>query len=481
MRTNTRGKPTPVFTAEGGKGAVITPEQRLRRMCLTAMLFEKQFYQSGGEHAAQVVATIGDMEGRYGTAPMIAKVMALAAECRNQMYLRHMPLFLLSILTRYKGSGTSVAAGLERCIQRPDELGEFVAIYAKMYPEAVRASIDYRTGKPSGARKGVKLAAGVKRGLAAAFRKFTPYQLAKYNRNSEFSLTDILRLVKPKPGYAQQGQTWKQLIAGKLEAPDTWEVQLSAGADKKATFERLITEDKLGGLAFLRNLRNMQQAGVSIEVLRRRFAGDFKKVLPYRFIAAAKYAPTLVSEIDDAMIRSTQDFTKLPGHTALIIDVSRSMEVKMSSQSEMTRLEAASALAIIVRELSDSAQVFTFSNNVAVIPSYRGMALANAIDKSQQHQSTMLSAAMNAIGVEVRAGRLQPFDRVVVVTDEQTHDGIGEAKGLGYLINVGSDRVGVGYPSANGWVHIDGFSERIVDFIYNHEQIKADVRPAEED
>lgn len=480
MRMNTRGKPTPVFTAEGGQGTRVSPDLTLRRMALTAMLFEKQFYQSGSEHSKTVIDTIAEMEQTFGTVEMIRRVLMLAVECREQMYLRHMPLFLLSALTRFTGSGTSVAIGLARCIQRPDEMGEFIAIYAKMFPEAIRSSIDYRTGLLSGARKGVKLSAGAKRGLAQAFRKFNPYQLAKYNRDAEYSLTDVIRLVKPKPGHAQQSQTWKSLIKKTLASPDTWEVALSAGKDKKATWERLIQEGRLGGLAFLRNLRNMQKDGVSLELIRQRFKEPFPKVLPYRFIAAAKYAPSLVAEVDEAMLRSTVSMTKLPGHTAIIVDVSRSMKDPMSSYSDMVRRDAASALSIILRELCNSTQVFTFSNHVVIIPSYRGMALSAAINDSQPHGGTELRAAMNAIGVEVRAGRVPAFDRVIVITDEQTRDGVGQAAGLGYMINVGANMIGVGYPD-KGWVHIDGFSERIVDFIYNHEGIKANTQLVEED
>jgi 60 kDa SS-A/Ro ribonucleoprotein len=52
------------------------------------------------------------------------------------------------------------------------------------------------------------------------------------------------------------------LIAGELSAPDTWEVALSSGADKRAAWERLLREQKLGALALVRNLRNLREAGV---------------------------------------------------------------------------------------------------------------------------------------------------------------------------------------------------------------------------
>ena len=41
-----------------------------------------------------------------------------------------------------------------------------------------------------------------------------------------------------------------------------------------------------------------------------------------------------------------------------------------------------------------------------------------------------------------------------------------ESKGLGYMINVASNRNGVGY---GRWCHIDGFSEQVLRFIAEHE------------
>ena len=67
----------------------------------------------------------------------------------------------------------------------------------------------------------------------------------------------MLFLVHAKPKDDSQAALWKRLVDGELATPDTSEVELSAGKDKKETFERLLLEGKLGGLAVLRNLRNM--------------------------------------------------------------------------------------------------------------------------------------------------------------------------------------------------------------------------------
>jgi hypothetical protein len=62
----------------------------------------------------------------------------------------------------------------------------------------------------------------------------------------------------------------------------------------------------------------------------------------------------------------------------------------------------------------------------------------------------------------VEAAVREGYDRLVVITDEQSHDRVPAPKGKGYVINVASARNGVGYGE---WTHIDGWSEAVIDYI----------------
>jgi hypothetical protein len=75
--------------------------------------------------------------------------------------------------------------------------------------------------------------AGSKRGLARAFRKFSAHSLAKYDRGTGVKLGDVLRLTHAKPRDAEQAALRKRVVARDLDAPDTWGVALSAGANKR--------------------------------------------------------------------------------------------------------------------------------------------------------------------------------------------------------------------------------------------------------
>jgi 60 kDa SS-A/Ro ribonucleoprotein len=349
-------------------------------------------------------------------------------------------------LARRKGTGPLVAETLEQVIQRADELGEFVAMYWK--------------------EKKQPLSARVKRGLARAFPKFEAYQLAKYDREAVVKLRDVLFLCHAKPRNADQAAVWKQLVEGKLEAPDTWEVALSARKDKKETFERLLSEGKLGGMAVLRNLRLMTAAGVSPKLIRERLGKGVARALPFRFVTAARHAPKLEEAIEAAMLKGINELEKLPGSRGLVVDVSGSMNYRLSAKGESTRMDAAAGLAILLREKSDEFAIATFSDTCVELPPRRGFALRDAIVKSQAHSGTYLKRALAYLyeGAEWRE-----LDRLIVVTDEQSHDGILPARTANaYVLNVAPYKPGISY--GDGWTHIDGWSERVVDYILGVEK-----------
>jgi 60 kDa SS-A/Ro ribonucleoprotein len=408
-RMNTVLSGPPVRTHEGAPAVRLTPIRELRRSVLTALLWEDGFYEKGSALAARVADLVPQCRPE--------DVAALAIEARDTMYLRHVPLFLVRQLARIKGNGAIVQATLTHVIQRPDEMGEYLAMYWN--------------GQTAGTSKRPEpLSAGSKRGLADAFRKFSAYQLAKYDRDSGVKLRDVLRLVHAKAQNVEQGALWKRVIARDLETPDTWEVSLSAGKNKRETFERLLTEKKLGALAFLRNLRNMIEAGVDPALVRARFAGPLDKVLPFRFIAAVRHAPAFAQELNDAMLRVTAELPRLAGTTIVLVDVSPSMAVALSAKSEMQRMDAGTGLAVLIREVAESARVFAFSSHLGEVPAYRGLALADMIRRAVPSNGTLLGTA-----------------------------------GAAYMINLSTSKHGVGY--GQGWTaHIDGWSERVLDFIH---------------
>lgn len=429
-----------IFTHEGARARKFTPEQELRRTLMNCLLWEDQFYEDGVSIADRIKTLVPQVDP--------ARVAALAIEAREAMKLRHASLLVVREMARHEKHRVLVADTLARIIQRPDEMTELLAIY---WADVLG---------PMQQRKRQPVSAQIKKGLARALTKFDAYQLAKYDRDGAVRIRDVLFLVHAKPKDDGQEKVWKQLVDGTLPSPDTWEVSLSSGKDKRETFERLIADKKLGGLALLRNLRLMQKAEVPRATIAEAIAAiRTDRILPYRFVSAARYAPDFEPELEAAMLKSLNGYVRLSGRTRLLIDVSGSMDVALSAQSEMTRLEAACGLAVLAREVCDEVEIFTFSNEVVKVPPRRGFALRDAIVRSQPHGGTELGKAVTAID---RKG-----DRLIVFTDEQSHDRVPSPKGRGVMVNVASYQHGVG----NGpWLRVDGFSEAVIAWIAAQEE-----------
>ena len=421
-------------THEGAPARNMSTQLQLRRSVLACLLWEEQFYEDGVEIAGRIAELVPKVDAET--------VAALAVEAREKMKLRHAPLLVVREMARHATHRKLVAETLARVIQRADELAEFVAIY-------------WKDGR-------VPLSAQVKKGLAAAFPKFDEYALAKYDRGGPIKLRDVLFLAHAKPRDAAQAEVWKRLIAEELTVPDTWEVALSTGADKREAWERLLREQKLGGLALLRNLRNMREAGVEEDlVLGALRSMNAARVLPFRFLAAARYASQWEEALEQAMLKCVASQEKLAGKTIVLVDVSGSMTAPLSRRSDMQRTDVAYGLAVLLREIGEKVAVFSFSDKLVEVPARRGFALRDVIDASQRHNGTRLGQAVDELNKN-HASDNHGYDRLIVISDEQAHDTVPAPKGKGYVINVASYKNGVGYGK---WTHIDGWSESVVEYI----------------
>lgn len=443
-RLNTKNDHYRPRTHGGALAHNLSAEQRLERSVMSCMLFEGEFYEDGQSIAKRIWETAQDVSPSF--------LAGLAVRAREQMNLRHAPLMLLSALAKI-GSGSSLVGDtIARVIKRADEPGELLAIHAKMN------GVSPHDVKPV-------ISAQMKRGIATALRKFDAYQLAKYNRDTAIKLRDVIFLTHPKPVDDEQANVWRDLINGQLAAPDTWEVGLSSGGDKHETFTRLLKDGKLGYLALLRNLRNMSEAGVEPQLVRQAIIDrkGAQRVLPFRYVAAARAAPRYERELDKALLASIDETTSFDGETIILVDVSASMRTSLSARSDLTRMDAAATLASV---FPGNVRVFTFSSSTVEVPPRRGISGVDTIKNSQRHSMTNLADA-------IRDVNKLDHDRLIVITDEQAtgnswgNDTVPDARvDRAYMINVASAEHGVGY---GAWTHIDGFSEQVLNYIKAYE------------
>tara|TARA_R110000868_G_C10910596_1_gene764937 strand:+ start:600 stop:1952 length:1353 start_codon:yes stop_codon:yes gene_type:complete len=448
MKTNVRAAGVPAtFTHEGlPTDRHTSPFKRLERSVMACLLWEDDFYESGESIAKRIQSLIPQCDPE--------QVASLAILARTQMRLRSVPLLLAAALTQLRWKG--IADLLPEIIQRADELTEFLAVWTKLEKRAGQKQLN-------------KLPKSVARGLDRALRKFNEGQLARNAAEGKaIKLRDLIRLVHPKPEDEAQASLWKRALEGTLVRPEMWQDRLSAGEDKLTVWTSLLREQRLGALDILKNLRNMHEVGVDAKLIYPELLRTCAKVdLPFRYIQAARAVPAWEGWIESAMLQAMANAPKLVGSTLLLIDVSGSMGSPLSgghkSGSEpMARLDAACALAILVREVCEDVRVFTFSSGVVEVPGRRGMALRDGIKTSQHHGGTDLGRALTALA------RVQGARRLIVITDEESQTRIGDPIcPRSYMIDVATTQRGIG---TGPWVRITGFSEAVLSFIQAYER-----------
>lgn len=434
----------------GGQGMRAANQDNLsllRRCVLANLLWENVAYMDGisvSEEISRLIPLCNPTD-----------VANLAIEVRQMQKLRHTPLFIACEMLKYNTHKNHVKTVLPQIITRADMLTDFLAIYQKMNGKI----------KP--------LANAAKIGLANSFKNFQEYHFAKYDRNSKIKLRDVMFLVHPKPERGRE-ELYKKIANRTLDTPDTWEVALSTGKDKKETWTRLIIEGKIGGLAMLRNISNMKKAEVDKKVIEIGLSKlHSSMLLPLNYLAAARMNPEFERQIEEAMLQAYKNLPKLPGRTLFIVDVSGSMGNLTSASSSFSRMDHACAMAMLAINQCEDYELVTTAG----------------CDGLSKHSTKHLKYPSKGFGVfnEIVSDRLghggiftrqclewckenvsDKFDRIIIFSDSQDCDRLDKIpKPFGtynYICDVSSHTRGINYK--NVWTaEISGFSENFITFI----------------
>ena len=463
-KINPTVKPTPKMDVKtrvaGGFGMAAAVQSNialLRRAVLANLLWEDVAYMDGKSVTNEIKRLIPlcDAEDVYN----------LAREARLVQKLRHTPLFIAVEMCKYDATRKYVDKLLPEIITRADMLTDFVALYWK------------ENGKSS------SICNKAKKGLAEAFHE---YKFAKYDRDAEVKLRDVMFLCHPKPVNKYEEDLFKKIAERTLETPDTWEVALSAGKDKKATWERLITEGKLGGKATLMNIRNMMQASVDRKIINEGLMNlKGNMLLPLDFLKAARFAPEFNTQISDAMINSYKNLPKLPGRTLFIVDVSGSMGSLHSSGSFFSRLDQACAMAMLAaNQCEDFELVATAGNDGTRIQASEWIKYPNkGFDLAKQITATSTNIGWGGIFTrqclnwckDNKALYGKGFDRVIIFSDSQDCDYSKELPQpfgkYNYICDISAHTKGINYRGV--WTaEISGWSEHFLTYIAAYEGIE---------
>ena len=462
-KVNPSLKKTSKFEEErlaGGSGALAAKQSNtalLRRAVLANLLWEDVAYMDGMKVAKEIQRLI----------PLCPAedVYYIALEARTMQKLRHTPLFLAVEMCKYPEHKMFVQDLLPKIITRADMLTDFLAIY-------------WKDGKKP-------IANQAKKGLAKAFHNFNEYKFAKYDRDAAIKLRDVMFLCRPKPENQYEQTLFKKIADRTLATPETWEVLLSTGKDKKESWTKLITEGKIGGLAMLRNIANMRRANVDKKVINEGLEKlKSSMLMPLDFLKANKMNPEFSRQIEDAMISSYANLPKLKGKTLFIVDVSGSMQARMSAKSDFSRYDTACAMAMLAANQCEDYEIvctagsdYTHTGAHEHIPyPQKGFGIFEQIHATNKNIGGGGIFTRQCLEWCKDKFKGQKFDRIIVFSDSQDCDlpdkRIPKPFGTyNYICDVSAHTKGVNYKGV--WTaEISGFSEHFITFIAAMEGIQ---------
>lgn len=436
----------------------------LRRAVLANLLWEDIAYMDGKSVSEEISRLIPLCDPE--------DVAKLAVEARTLQKLRHTPLFIAVEMCKHEATRKYVKDVLPKIITRADMITDFLALY-------------WNDGK-------CPICNTAKKGLAAAFHNFNEYKFAKYDRNTPIKLRDAMFMVRPKPVNEVEKELFKKIAERTLETPETWEVLLSAAhndQEKAAVWTKLINEKKLGGMAMLMNIRNMQKSGVPRSIIEKGLENlNGTMLLPLQFLKAMRMSKGFESEIEKAMMRSYQNLPKLPGKTLFIVDVSGSMGSLTSNGSHFSRLDQAAAMCMLASFQAEDFEVVctagddregTESHTFIEYPS-RGFRLFNEIAATSDKigwGGIFTHQLFECLRLEL-ADKLDTYDRVIVFSDSQDID-VARGKKVkprpfgkrNYICDVSCNTRGICYEGV--WTaEISGWSEHFLTYIAAYEGLE---------
>ena len=429
MRFNVfRKQQSETINHEGAMSYKTSPELELYAAVVTASL-SNTFYEKHDTRLDRIVELIGKVEPQF--------VAQLAVYCREQMYLRSVPMVLVAELSKVHNGDSLVSRTTERVIQRADEITELLAYYQLS---------NLRTGD----KQLNKLSKQVQKGVAGAFNKFDEYQFAKYNRQTAVTLKDALFLTHPRAKSDEQQAIFNKIVAGDLKVPYTWEVELSALGQQcfaseleklmavAQKWEELIFSGKLGYMALMRNLRNILQAGVSVaaikkvaDVLKDPHGVRKSRQLPFRFLSAYNelkklhlaHVGYIMDALEEAIKVSAENISGFGLETRVLLaaDVSGSMYQPISRNSTIQCYDVGLVLSMLLASRSDNVATGIFGSDWEEMNLSRKQILSNV--EGMKRLAGRVGYATNGYKV-IRSliAQRRVMDKVMFFTDLQMYD-----------------------------------------------------------
>ena len=407
---NAKTKAKTTLNHEGAKAFVLTPELELYTLVVTSM-FSDKFYESKDDRVARLRKLITKVEPEF--------VAKLAVYAREKMYLRSIPLVLAVELAKVHNGDRLVSTLVTRIIQRVDELTEILAYYKKA----------------NGLDNIKKESHQLYKGIANAFLKFDEYQFAKYDRDGEIKLRDVLFKTHPKPDSPEKTALFKKIVDGTLETPYTWETEVSAKGNTAEVWQSLIASDRLPYMATLRNLRNILDSGVDIhdvgivaETISDTYQVRKSRQMPFRFLSAYRelkensspHTSVMLDAIETAVKKSAENIKGFGYDTTVAIacDVSGSMQTTISPKSKVMNYDIGLLLGMLLQFRCKSVVTGMFGTDFKIVNLPKSSILQNVDELHNREGEVGYSTNGHLVLRELEQKGVKA-DKVMIFTDCQ--------------------------------------------------------------
>lgn len=373
----------------GGKGYFESAEMRLASLLLTSFGGDK-YYKSSDSVFGELDGLISGVEDKL----FAAKAIVYA---RKEFGMRTITHYAASVLAKYISGEPWARDFFFSVVKRPDDITEILACHIGRKENITNA---------------------MKKGFAEVFGCFDAYQLAKYRgEGNAVKLVDAVNICHPKET-ERTGGALTELVKGSLRSFDTWESELSAAGNdvekKKDVWRKLLSENKLGYFALLRNIRNIvklqdeELKQMAIDALMNEDAIRKSLVLPFRFSTAYNELSSIDKDAMRAISRACElacsNVPKLHGKTLVALDVSGSMTTE--------RVSDTAALFTAVLAKSNDCDIITFSDHAQ----YR---IVNTDDSLMTIKSSFGFSYGGTNFIDVFNVANKKYDRVILLSDMQ--------------------------------------------------------------
>lgn len=430
--TKKSGKAKTTTNADGFAAFKRTPKSDLFLLALGRFFGESSYYEK-------------DATKRF--VDLVHKVTKSDPEWVQNFlrYLRHdaniRTSAIVGAVEYVRAGGPNGRTVVRSVISRGDEPAEMLAYFINNY--------------------GKRIPQPIKRGIAdSAERLYNERNFARWDSSSAaVRMADVIELTHPRPETDWQSDLFRYAIEdrhgratfdgknlpslfarsqcrtredwlGELTTGNptiSWENVSSAGGGKMTADEWLSCYEHMGYMAKLRNLRNLDMAGVSVkdkraigEALANPEAVAKSRQLPMRFLSAYKAVQNDVwaSYLSEALDHSLANVPTVKGKWLVLVDASGSMASPMSDKSGLSYYDAAIVFAAAFAKVNN-AVIHTYSNMLSIpyVPSKAKSTLQVVNDLNKRN--FWMGGGTSTAPCLRQAYNDGDFDHVLLLTDEQ--------------------------------------------------------------